>query len=410
MPPRGSGPGDPVTVLIDPPNYPGHGRLWAHLASDESFEELHRFAERLGIPQRGFDRDHYDIPAERYPGVVAAGATPVSSRELIARLTRAGLRRRKAETPAPRRPGRPLLRPPRLREGDTVAVVAPSGPVPTDRLDAGLAELRSWGLRVREMPHVRGRHDRLGYLAASDADRVADLTGAWCDPQVRAVFCARGGYGAQRMVDLLDWDALAEAGPKVLVGFSDVTALHQAFASRLGLVTVHGPVVTSLGVADRFTRDHLRALMLAPEAGMSLTPEPVSSVVGGRAEGVLVGGNLALLAAESGTPNARPATGSIAVLEDVCEEPYRLDRMVTQLLRAGWFDGVRGIVLGQFTDCGSPEVVAELVRDRLAPLGVPLVCGAPTGHEQHNLAFPFGVPAVLDADAGTLVLRDVPLR
>jgi muramoyltetrapeptide carboxypeptidase len=399
-----------LVVLIDPPNYPGHGRLWAHLASDASFEELHRFAEALGIPQRGFDRDHYDIPAERYDAVLAAGATPVSSRELIARLTAAGLRRRKAETPVPRRPGRPLLRPPRLRRGDTAAVAAPAGPVPGERLDAGLAVLRSWGLVVREMDHVRGRYQRLDYLAASDAERVSDLTRAWCDPEVRAVVCARGGYGAQRVVDLLDWEVLADAGPKVLVGFSDVTALHQAFAARLGLVTVHGPVVTSLGEADPATREQLRTLLFAPTAGMSLTPEPAHRLVGGRAEGVLAGGNLALLATEMGTPHARPATGAIVVLEDICEEPYRLDRMLTQLLRAGWFDGVRGIVLGRFTDCGPPEQVAEVLRDRLVPLGVPIVCDVPVGHEQHNLACPFGVPAVLDADSGTLVLAEAPLR
>jgi muramoyltetrapeptide carboxypeptidase len=117
-----------------------------------------------------------------------------------------------------------------------------------------------------------------------------------------------------------------------------------------------------------------------------------------------------LLATEMGTPRARPATGAIVVLEDICEEPYRLDRMLTQLLRAGWFDGVRGIVLGRFTDCGPPEQVAEVLRDRLVPLGVPIVCDVPVGHEQHNLACPFGVPAVLDADSGTQVLAEAPLR
>ncbi|MGH3369215.1 MAG: DUF4031 domain-containing protein, partial [Nocardioidaceae bacterium] len=229
-----------MTLLIDPPNSPGHGRLWSHLASDSSYEELHRFAETLGIPRRGFDRDHYDIPAERYEQVVAAGAQPVTSRELIRRLAEAGLRRRKADALRPRRPGEPLVRARRLRPGDTVAVVAPSGQVPPDRLEAGLEVLRSWGLSVREMPHVRDRDGELGYLAGSDADRAADLVAAWCDPGVRGVLCARGGYGVQRMVDLLDWPALARAGPKVLVGFSDVTALHQAFARHLGMSTIHG--------------------------------------------------------------------------------------------------------------------------------------------------------------------------
>jgi muramoyltetrapeptide carboxypeptidase len=398
-----------VTLLIDPPNSPGHGRLWSHLASDTSYDELHRFAQTLGIPQRGFDRDHYDIPAERYASVVAAGALPISSRELIVRLKAAGLRRRKAEMLAPKKPGRSLIRPRRLAPGDRVAVVSPSGPVPADQLDAGLAVLTSWGLDVVLADHVRGTHERFGYLAADDAARAGDLMAAWRDPRVTAVFCARGGYGVQRMVDLLDWASLAAAGPKVLVGFSDVTALHQAFAARLGLSTVHGPVLTSLGSGDDESRQHLRSMLFEPVAGASLTPTPARRLVAGRAEGVLVGGNLALLAAETGSRNVWSAAGSIAVLEDVSEAVYRLDRELTQLLRSGWFDGARGVVLGQLTERAGPEEVADLVSDRLAPFGVPILIGLPVGHTRRNLAFPLGVPAVLDADAGTLVLREPAL-
>jgi muramoyltetrapeptide carboxypeptidase len=232
---------------------------------------------------------------------------------------------------------------------------------------------------------------------------------AWCDPEVRAVVCARGGYGAQRMVDLLDWESLAAAGPKVLLGFSDVTALHQAFAARLGLATLHGPVVSSLGRADEASRDHLRIMLLDPQPGTSLTPTPARTLVGGTAEGVLVGGNLALLAAEVGTRTSVTAAESLAVLEDVGEELYRLDRLLTQLLRSGWFDGVRGIVLGDVTGGPSMEAVGDLALDRLAPLGMPMVAGVPVGHGPHNLAFPFGVPTLLDADAGTLVLREPAL-
>ncbi len=398
-----------MTLLIDPPNASGHGRLWSHLASDASYAELHRFAQGLGIPQRGFDRDHYDIPADRYQQVVSAGAQPVSSRELITRLKASGLRRRKAEALVPKRSGRPLVRARRLAPGDRVAVVATSGPVGAARLDAGLAVLAAWGLDPVVSPHVRGSDRRFGYLAADDAARAEDLAAAWCDPEVRAVFCARGGYGVQRMVDLLDWASLAVAGPKVLVGFSDVTALHQAFAARLGLSTIHGPVVTSLGGGDDASRAHLRAMLLEPVPGTPLTPEPVTALVPGRAEGVLVGGNLALLAAEVGTPHARTAAESVAVLEDVGEDLYRLDRLVTQLLRSGWFDGVRGIALGELSGPAAPAV-RTLMVDRLAPLGVPMVWGVPVGHGARNLAFPLGVPAVLDADAGTLVLRDAALR
>lgn len=397
-----------MTLLIDPPNSPGHGRLWSHLASDESFEELHRFADGLGIPARGFDRDHYDIPADRYHAVVAAGATPVPSRELIARLRDSGLRRRKADRLSPREPGRALVRAARLHAGDVVAVTSPAGPVTAARLDPGVAVLESWGLVVRLMDHVRRRHPQLSYLSSDDAVRAADFTQAWCDPSVTAVVCARGGYGAQRMVDLLDREALAAAGPKVLLGFSDVTALHQAFAAWLGLSTVHGPVVTSLGAEDESSREHLRELLFERSRGLALT-SPAPALVGGRAEGVLVGGNLALLAAGVGTSGSRPAAGSIAVLEDVGEELYRLDRLLTQLLRAGWFDRVRGIALGQFRDCGTAQSLRFLFSERLGRLGVPVIWDLPFGHVDRNLAFPLGVPAVLDADAGTLTLRDSAL-
>jgi muramoyltetrapeptide carboxypeptidase len=401
-------------LLIDPPNSAGHGRLWSHLASDTSYDELHAFAATLGIPRRGFDRDHYDIPAERYDEVVASGAVPVASRELIVVLTRAGLRRRKSQTLAPRRPGRPLLRAPRLRVGDRVAVVAPAGPVPPDRLEAGLAVLRSWGLDVVLGEHVVSGRQRFGYLAAEDSARAGDLMRAWCDPTVAAVVCARGGYGVHRMVDLLDWRVLAMAGPKVLVGFSDVTALHQAFAAHLGLSTVHGPVVTSLGAGDDESRDRLRSLLLDPTPGLSITPTRARTVVGGQADGVLVGGNLALVAAEAGTPNRMPAAGSIAVLEDVREPAYRLDRLLTQLLRSGWFDQVHGVVLGDFSGdlAGgvTPETLDDLARDRFGALGVPVVAGAAFGHAARNLAFPLGVRAHLDADAGSVVVTERPLR
>ena len=158
-----------------------------------------------------------------------------------------------------------------------------------------------------------------------------------------AVWCVRGGYGAQRVVDLLDWDALALATPKLLVGYSDITALHQAFAARLGVSTVLGPVLTSIAEADPATQKATRALLFEGRTADARRHHRRSPA---RSEGVLVGGNLTVLATSAGTPLTHAATDSIAVLEDVREEPYRLDRSLTQLLRAGWFDGVRGIVCG----------------------------------------------------------------
>ncbi|MFE7134090.1 LD-carboxypeptidase [Streptomyces sp. NPDC057638] len=309
-------------------------------------------------------------------------------------------------------PVAPLIRPRRLRTGDRVAVVAPSGPVPADRLDDGLAILRDWGLDPVVMGHVRDERPPFGYLASDDARRARELTEAWCDPEVSAVLCARGGYGAQRMADLVDWAAVRAAGPKVLVGYSDITALHEAFATRVGVSTLHGPMVGALTfLKDERTRDHLRTTLFQPEAARVIGLEPAGALVPGRARGVTLGGCASLLAADLGTPAARPgARGGLLLLEDVGEEDYRLDRILTQLVRSGWLDGVAGVALGSWAECGPYERVREILLDRLGPLGVPVVEELGFGHGDTNLTVPLGVPAVLDADAGTLTLDEPALR
>lgn len=304
-----------------------------------------------------------------------------------------------------------LLRPFRLAPGARVAVVATSGPVPEERLQAGLDVLRGWDLDPVVAPHVLDRHGTFEYLAGSDADRAADLQSAWCDPAVDAVLCARGGYGVQRMADLLDWEAMRAAGPKVFVGFSDVTALHEAFAARLGLATLHGPMAAGTDfIKNARAQEHLRATLFAPETVRTITSGG-TALVPGRARGVTLGGCLCLLAAELGAPHARPsAAGGLLCLEDVGEETYRLDRYLTQLLRAGRFDGVRGVLLGSWVDCGTPDRVRALLADRLGGLGVPVAEDFGFGHCEGALTIPFGVAAELDADAGTLTLDEPALR
>ncbi|AYC37504.1 S66 peptidase family protein [Streptomyces griseorubiginosus] len=303
-----------------------------------------------------------------------------------------------------------LVRPPRLAPGARVAVVAPSGPIVEERLQAGLDILRGWDLDPVVTPHVLDRHGELGYLAGSDADRAADLQAAWCDPAVDAVLCARGGYGAQRMVDLLDWDAMRAAGPKVLVGFSDVTTLHQAFATRLGLVTLYGPAAAGADfVKNTLAQEHLRATLLAPETVRTLTSRG-PALVPGRARGVTLGGCLSLLATDLGTRHARSgARDGLLLIEDVGEQPYRVDRLLTQLLRTGWLDGVRGIVLGSWESCGPYDVLRTVLAERLGGLGVPVVEEFGFGHCEGALTVPFGVAAELDTEAGTLTLDEPAL-
>lgn len=252
-------------------------------------------------------------------------------------------------------------------------------------------------------PHLSDVHGELGYLAGTDADRAADLQQAWLDPSVAAVFCARGGYGAQRMTDLLDWEAMRGAAPKVFAGYSDITALHEAFATQLGVVTLHAPMPATSSFADERAVEMLRTTLFEPGSVLTLASDSAETLAPGVAHGVTVGGCLSLLAAEVGSPTARPgARGGIVVLEDLEEERYRLDRMFTQLLRAGWFDGVAGIALGSWVDC--EDGVRELALDRLGGLGVPMVWELGFGHCRQQLTVPLGVPATLDADAATLVL------
>lgn len=289
--------------------------------------------------------------------------------------------------------------PPSLRVGDRVAVVAPSGPLEPERLERGCAVLRGLGLDVVVGKHALDHNTSgLTYLAGSDAERAADLQEAWCDPRVSAVLCARGGYGASRVLGHLDWAALRDAAPKWLQGSSDITALHVAFGRRLSVPTLFGPMVTAL-VADAEPEalDHLREALYGPGAPVRGT----HALAGGRAGGVLTGGNLTLLTSLLGTPYApEPAAGRIAFLEDVDEAPYRVDRMLTQLLQAGWFEDVAGIVLGTWTGCGDLDAV---FADRLAPIGVPILAGVPVGHGPRQLTVRLGAEATMDAD--TLVLR-----
>lgn len=301
-------------------------------------------------------------------------------------------------------------RPPRLRAGEKVAVVAPCSPTPREELAAALPVIEAWGVRAEVRPHVRDRHPELPYLAGTDADRAEDLQEALLAPDVAAVLCLRGGDGAHRTLDLLDYGALRGAPPKAFIGFSDVTALHEAFAVELDRVTVHGPVGAYFGRDPEAVED-LRATLFEPESRMRIAPQGVRTLVGGTARGRLMGGNLSVLADSIATPHfRRSAEGGLLLLEDVAEDASRMDRMVTQLLRSGWLDGVAGVLLGSWGKCTpDEETIRLMMRDRLAPLGVPVADGFGFGHIPAQTTVPLGVTATLDADEGTLTLDEPAL-
>jgi len=298
-----------------------------------------------------------------------------------------------------------MIRPPALRPGSRIALVAPAGPLAEGAVDRAIGRVREWGFEPLPGAHVRKRH---GYLSAPDADRADDLNAALRDDSADAVWCLRGGYGVMRILPRVDWDALARR-PRAVIGFSDITALHLGI-QRLGIVSFHGPHPATQELND-FSRDGLlRALTNADAPGLLPFPAgapPAAAITGGVAEGRLVGGNLSLVAATLGTPYAIDGRDAILFLEEVGEAPYRVDRLLSQLLLAGVLDGVAGIALGGFTETGDESAgptVLDVLHDRLGGLGIPIAHGFPFGHVDDNWTLPVGARARLDAGAGTLVV------
>ncbi len=305
-------------------------------------------------------------------------------------------------------------RPSRLNLGDTIGVVAPASPPPDPKsIDRGVAVLEGLGFKVRLASHARRRS---GFLAGSDRERGSDLMKLFLDPKVRAIICVRGGYGAGRLLSLLDYEAI-RAHPKIFVGYSDITALHCALRSRSRLVSFLGPMAgadfAEPGLPEFTVRSFLRTVTQPTPPGsicQGYSGKKVTVIRRGRVSGPLVGGNLSLLCASLGTPFQPPFRKNILCFEDIGEPPYRIDRMLTHLLQAGLLQQVAGIAVGINRNCQDPNVagseyrqtVEDVLRERLLPLKVPVVTGLPFGHVRCNATLPLGVQATLDADAGDL--------
>jgi len=294
-----------------------------------------------------------------------------------------------------------MSRPPALREGDGIAVVAPSSPFDRDRFERGVRALQDMGFEPRFGEGVHARH--AGYLAGPDTRRLDELLRALRDPSARALVLARGGYGLLRIASGVPQELI----DKPVVGYSDATVLHELWW-RAKSPSVHGPMCTQLG-EDAAAVARLRALLVGA------VPEPLRwtprTVRPGRAEGPLRGGNLAVLASLCGTPLQPSFRGAIVLLEDLNEPAYRLDRLCTQLLLSGAFEGAAGFVVGDLSVEGEDnEGRDEAVGERLSTLGVPVVLGAPFGHAGRNQPVAFGIPHTLDADEGALVQIDPMLE
>lgn len=311
-----------------------------------------------------------------------------------------------------------LIRPRHLEPGATFGIIAPaSAPPDPKNVDLAIAALEKLKFKTKLAKHV---HKRWGFLAGSDRERAADVMQMFNDRKVDGIICVRGGYGTARLLPLLDYAAIKRK-PKVFVGYSDITSLHSAFLVKSNLISFHGPMLNSDFAHDDMpaftTQSFLRTLMRPEPYGDIATgyDGKVKILHAGVANGRLIGGNLTLLCASLGTPWQPPFRGRILFLEDLDEVPYRMDRMITQLLNAGLLQQVAGIAIGINKGCVDPtakkakeyrQTLEDVFRDRLLPLKIPVAMDLPFGHVPHNATLPVGAHVTLDATNGRLIVSE----
>jgi muramoyltetrapeptide carboxypeptidase len=312
----------------------------------------------------------------------------------------------------------PSIKPKRLAPGDTVALVSPaSATFNSVELQIAKESLEALGFKVRPGDHMLERH---GNLAGADKARAEDLNKAFADKSIAGIHAIRGGWGSARLLPSLDYETIRR-NPKVLIGYSDITALHMAIQAKTGLVTFHGPI--GLGRWDAWSVDYYKRVLMngeavtfSPKQGLSdrnslvQTEFRVQPIVPGKARGRLLGGNLTVLTAILGSPYVPDWENSILFCEDIGEDYYRMDRMVTQLKLAGVLDKIKGFVFGSCSECGPGDgnfgalTLEEIFLDHIKPLGVPAWQGAMIGHAQPQWTLPVGAEVEIDATAGTIRL------
>ncbi len=317
-----------------------------------------------------------------------------------------------------------LIRPHALQPGDTVGLITPATYMTDpDALITAERTMRYFGLKPRLGRNVKKRD---GYLAGTVEHRLEDLHAMFTDPEVKGVFPLRGGYGSGHLLDRIDYD-LIQRNPKVFTGYSDITAMHLAIHKRTGLVTFHSPIPVS--AFTDYTIDHFRRALFRAEPLGTLTNPPESNplrprhtlrtIHPGKARGRLIGGNLSLIAGTMGTPFEVDTRGSILFLEDVGEQPYQIDRMLTNLRLAGKLQAAAGIVFGECNDCGPRDYkpsfastlsLGEVVDEILGGLDIPVLSGLTIGHTPDQLTLPIGVMATLDADRGELTIEEAATK
>lgn len=301
--------------------------------------------------------------------------------------------------------GKELNKPVCLRPGDTIGIAAPASPFNMESFNEGIKIIEALGFNVNTPENVF-RKD--GYLAGSDTERAKSLMQLFEDDTVSAIFCARGGFGSMKLLPLLDFGAIAD-NPKIFLGFSDITALSLAIYQQCGMATFHGPLVTTLGKGSEATIAALKTA-ISSNTPLILTPSKPLVLHPGKASGPVIGGNLTVLTHLLGTPYEPSFQGHILFLEDRGEAPYRIDRILSQFRLAGHLDGVTGLMLGTFHDCGNPEEIYNIVAEAFQSSQIPILAGFDLGHGPENLTIPVGLRAKLDTENGNLQFEEPAVK
>lgn len=309
------------------------------------------------------------------------------------------------------------LKPSKLQQNDTIALISPSGAIyEREPYDIAIETLEALGLKVKLGKHL---YDRYGHLAGNDENRAAEINELFADQEVKALICLRGGSGAARILDKLDYKTIA-ANPKIFIGYSDITAFLLAIYAKTGLITFHGPVATSTW--NDFSVDYFKRILFEGGAPRLLNPEKaedmlvkvddrVRTITPGKATGILAGGNLSVLAGLTGSDYLPDWKGKILFLEEVGEKIYAVDRMMSQLKLAGILDQLSGFVMGKCSRCSPGEGYGSLTLDEILdhyikPLNIPAYSGAMIGHIESKFTVPVGGKAEVDADKGTIQLLE----
>jgi muramoyltetrapeptide carboxypeptidase len=314
--------------------------------------------------------------------------------------------------------GQKIIKPKRLKKGDTLGLVAPAGFITEKNLNDSIKNLETLGFRVVYSENILAKY---GYLGGTDEIRAADLNLMFKQNDVDGIVCARGGYGCSRILPMLDYEMIKN-NPKVLIGYSDITSLLYAIFAKTGLVSFHGPV--GISTFNEYSVNTFDNVLINPKKNITFfnaeeDPEDkefeTTTIISGSAEGILVGGNLSIVVSLIGTEYDIDSTGKIIFLEEIGEEPYRIDRMLTQMIQAKKFENASGVLLGVFKGSKSREersgignslTLHEVLFDRLSKLGIPVVYGMSFGHITNKITLPFGIKAKMDSVEKSLTLLE----